>query len=490
MGTEKERLIRQAGKGFFTDSYYGRRAASCAGIWIFSAALALVCTMITYPGIWYSDSYVRVETGHAVLNAVVKTLTGHGAPLNTHNGFTLIPSFFMALSAGITGHVGLYTFAQAFAFFSASFLLIRELNPFGWKVQIVLFALCPLIYGVSVYYEAGIGCAAGMAALLLLLRRVEDEKSLPDRVLEFLMIAFASLVTFGYRTNALTVMPVLLVILLRVKCPRVRKTMALAALMLGVIMTKAIPWIFQVSGQSNGMTGFVWEMITVIQRMAPEEQAKYADYLDEIGGEGATEKVLKSSTEDSANNFVWGSAINMEKMSAPGMSGVILRKTFGLIREQPAAWLRVKWDFICRTMGMAGRLDYSEYDYNRWENMDKYGFNDSLQRWGFYNSFIRANEVMGIFTCHPWMMFLITGVMMAVETLRKSKKSRLYAQLFWMAVFFYAAFLLINVSFEVRFFYPALWLMMILDGAILLEWIGILVRRLRDAQEPGKGRRA
>ena len=79
------------------EGYFGKRLAGCRTLFFWSAALALLCTFISYPGIWYSDSYVRVSTGHAVLNAMAKTLTGHRMPLETGNPFTLIPSFFMAL---------------------------------------------------------------------------------------------------------------------------------------------------------------------------------------------------------------------------------------------------------------------------------------------------------------------------------------------------------------------------------------------------------
>ena len=66
-----------------------------SGLWGWSAVLALLCTMITYPGIWYSDSYVRVTTAYAVMNSVKITLAGHPAPLYTGNAFTVIPSFMM-----------------------------------------------------------------------------------------------------------------------------------------------------------------------------------------------------------------------------------------------------------------------------------------------------------------------------------------------------------------------------------------------------------
>ena len=239
--------------------YYGKRIAANRPVWTWSAVFALLCTLISYPGIWYSDSYVRVTTGGAVLNAIVKTLTGHRAPVYTGNAFTVVPSFFMAISQGLTGHVGLYTFAQAFAFYAATFLLIRELNPRGRRWQSVLFAVCPLIYGMAVYYEAGIGCVTGIAGLILLFRRVGEEKSRGDRVIEFLLVMLFSFITFGYRTNALTIVPVLVFFLLRLKTAGKIKSMTLLAMVLGLFWTKGLPWIFDVRSLSTASAGIVWE---------------------------------------------------------------------------------------------------------------------------------------------------------------------------------------------------------------------------------------
>ena len=472
--------IRRALSG---EGYYPRRAAGAAGVWRGSAALALLCTLVSYPGIWYSDSYVRVTTGGAVLNAVVKALTGHRILLETHNAFSVIPSFFMAASIGLTGHVGLYTFLQAFAFFSAVFLLIRELKPAYRKLQYLLFALSPVIFGASVYYEANIGSAAGMIALLLLFRRVREEKTRTERGIEFLLIAFASFVTFGYRTNALTVVPVLAVYLWKIRTEKTRKVLPALALVCGLLLVKAVPWAFGVKSLSNGGTGFVWEIITTIQRMDPSDRAAYEDYLDDIGGEGATAAVLQSSTEASANDFMWGGALNAETMSAPGAMSGILGKYFRLIREKPADWLRVKGDFLRRAMGIGEALDISEYDYNRWDAMGEYGLNDSLQRKWFHASYLGMNRVFGFFTLHPWASFLISLILVSAEWIRKSGKRELYALLMWTAVFYYGAYLAVIVGFELRFFYPSLLLMMIMDAAIVLDWVksGAALLRRRTA---------
>ena len=481
------RKTAQADAQILSDNgYFTKRFLSLRGIWFWSGLLALLCTLISYPGIWYSDSYVRVTTGEAVLNAIVKTLTGRRFPLDTGNAFSVIPSFFMAISQGLTGHVGLYTFMQAFAFFAATFLLIRDLNPESPRLQSVLFALCPLIYGMSVYYEAGIGCVAGMVCLLLLFRRAGEEKNGKDRILEFLLVAFASFVTVGYRTNALTVLPVLVFYALRMKADRVRKGMLLLAVLVGLLFTKALPWVFNVRSESTASVGIVWEMLTVIQRMEPEEQELYLDYLDEIGGEGATRAALRTSTEGTAGDFMWGQALGTGKLSAPGATGKALKKYVRLILDQPGNWIRVKWCFVRKSLGLGEALDYSEYNYNRWESMSDFGFNDSLQRHAFYDSFMKAVQFFGFYVLHPWLPFTVSLLMLVIETVRQRKRQSFPAFVFWMAVFYYLAYLLDTPAFDFRYFYPSLFLMLILDVAIALKWLAALFGRVRKKTASGR----
>lgn len=467
--------------------YFGKRIRACRRIWLWSAVLALLCTLITYPGIFYSDSYVRVTTGHAVLNSVILTLKGRGSPLDTGNGFTLIPSFLMAFSIWLCGTVALYTFFQAFLFFAAVLLLIREMNPVWRKTQYVLYACCPLIYGASVYYEAGVGCAAGIIFLMLLFRRVPEEKSRAERAMEFFLIMLFALLVFGYRTNALTLLPVWLIWLLRLPVPKIRRASAVLALAFGIALVPIVPAVFQVRGLSNGMTGFVWEILTTIQRMDETEGKAYQDYLDEVGGEGATRRALAVSTERTSGDFIWGEDLGVTKLSAPGAAGKILKKYGRLIWEKPGEWLLVKTEFMGKTLGISAPLDFSEYEYDCWGSMKEYGFNDSLQRRAFYDSVVWTCGAFGFFTRRPWIMFLLSLGLSMADGRRRKERRKLNAQVFWTALFFYGAFLLVNVSFEVRFFYPALLLMMIADGAILLDLLrdgkAFLQRRLTRTKE-------
>ena len=450
-----------------------------AVLWFWSGVLALLCTLISYPGIWYADSYVRVATGNAVLQAVIRTLKGQRMPLYTDNAFTVIPSFFMAVSQLLVGHTGLYTFAQAFAFFAAIFLLIRELSGAFRKLQYVLFALSPIVYGMAIYYEAGIGCVTGMISLILLFFRSGEEKCHRERVLELLLVSFASFVTFGYRTNALTVIPVLILFLLRLRIERVWRALLLLALAAGLLLTKAIPVIFDVHSQSTASVGIVWETLTIIQRLTPEERVNYQDYLDEIGGEGFTQTALTASTEDTAGSFTWNDVQSIQKLSSPGVTGSALQKYFQLMREHPQEWLLVREGTMRKALGIGYTLDDSEYDYNRWGAMGDFGFNDSLQRQVFYHSVVRMVRFFGFYTLHPWVPFLMSMAMLIIEKIRNCEKRKKYAFVFWMAVFYYLAYLLDTPAFDYRYFYPSMLLLLILNSAIAAEWIGIGWKKIR-----------
>ncbi len=478
-----EAVCRELRRTFSREGYYGSRLMKHRAVWGWSAALALLCTMVSYPGIWYSDSYVRVTTGGAVLNAVIKTLTGHRAPLYTGNAFTVIPSFFIALSQGLTGNAALYTFGQAFAFFAATFLLIRELNPERARLQQALFAVCPLIWGMAVYLEAGIGCVTGIAALMILLRRAAEPKARGDRAQGFLLVPFFSFVTFGYRTNALTIVPPLAFFALRRKEARRQGARWLLAMACGLAMTAGVPWLFGVHSDSTASAGIVWETLTAIQRMPAGDRERYSDYLDEIGGEGSTRVALALSTEDSAGGFMWGEDMGVKKMSAPGATATAVRKYAQLMLERPGEWFSVKADVALRSMGFQGALDLSEYNYDRWGQMAEYGMVDSPQRRAFYNSSMRICRTFGFYTLHPWVPFLVSVLLVLAEKLRKRRIGMPGAMALWLAAFYYLAYLLDTPAYDFRYFYPSLFLMMILDAALILGWIGELL------PEKGRGRR-
>jgi len=178
---------------------------------------------------------------------------------------------------------------------------------------------------------------------------------------------------------------------------------------------------------------------------------------------------------------MWGEAMGTGKMSAPGATMTAVKKYVQLMTERPREWWSVKWDVIMRSLGIQGQLDYSEYNYNRWDQMQEYGMVDSLQRRAFYDSFMGTCGACSALTLHPWVSFLLTFVFVCAAYILKNPLRSLYGLTVWTAAFYYLAYLLDTPAYDFRYFYPSLYLMLILDAAILMEWLRKAVLKLRSS---------
>ena len=117
-------------------------------------------TMITYPGIWYSDSYQRAKTAVELLSQADHASMG--------SYLSLLPELVIDLCLELTGSYAFYTWMQA-AFFEAAGL-VCIFWFFSGKAAWVLSALfvgCPIFFGYAVYWETGTVTAACLLLLVV-----------------------------------------------------------------------------------------------------------------------------------------------------------------------------------------------------------------------------------------------------------------------------------------------------------------------------------
>lgn len=450
--------------------YYRNFIRTHSKVWAFSAALSLICTLITYPGIWYSDSYHRINLSTNLLRNLYLMGTGHGAEVSEQSWLTVVPSYFMAVSKALTWQYGLYTFAQAFAFFAATFLLVRRLGAPHPLFQQICWGLNPLIFCVSVYYEAGIGCVTGTVFLLLILLSAKTEKKGADRAIELSLLVFFSFVTYGYRANAFTMIPVFAAAILLANDKMRKKAVMMTAMAFGISLIPISARLLRIDTMSSASAGFVWEILTVIQHLEPERQSGYMEYLDEVGGPGSTAVALHFSHEDSVNGFLWGtenlSALNLSKK---GASSIVLKKYLELMRREPKTYLQVKLEFTGKTLGIGKKLNLYEWDYNRQDLMEAFQFNDSPHRHFFLDAYSFTNGALAFFTMRPWAAYVLSILLVGLEYAIRGPQRKVYLFILLLSISYYAAYLINTQSFELRYFYPSLYLMMIPDLAIALD---------------------
>ncbi len=437
-----------------------RENSSTCIVALFAAAF---CLLVSYPGNLYSDSYGRIGLAQRL-----KTIVGgvlEGKPLPVSFWLTVTPSYFLAFFYYLTGNIAAFTFVQAFAFFYVTLLLLQKLCP-RYRFFACLLVICnPLFFCVSIYHETGIGAVIGMEIFLLLLDADVPRMGLFDRIVVFFLLFFASFVTFGFRANALTVLPPLVAFFVLYQKELLGRILYLAALCGGILAVVLIPRALHIDTMSSVSAGFVWEMGTSIAYMSPDKQPEYLDYLDDLFGEGYTRRLSAYIGPMGKFNANICSMFELEGGAGADISRVGLRKIFakyvGLYAKAPSDSLRTKGFFVAQVLG-TGRwpLHLWEWDYDRWGRGAEFGLSDSFQRHIFMNLYEVA-VTKTFFPLRPYAVLLLAVLAVCLRLrlchvqLRDCPEWRLIV----LAVFYYVAFAIDTQSMEFRYFYPAFFLL-------------------------------
>lgn len=433
--------------------------------------LSIICTIITYPGIFYSDSYVRLEFSNEIIDALKEIMLGNRSDINMESWLTVVPSFFIAICKLITGNIAFYTVMQSFMFFLSAFFLAKKLGNHFLIFQYIFLAINPIIYCVSIYYEASIGCVTGIVFLILLLDSIKVSKSIIDKVLEFLLLMFFSFIIFGYRANAFTIIPVLFIYIIKTKIDIIKKILVIVPIVCGILFINILTQVLNINTMSSMSAGFAWEIISVIQNMDLKNQNRYSKYLDDVGKDGATLIELEKSDTLTVNGLLANEGININNISKKENSKKIIKKYIYIIIHEPMDYIKLKLNFISRTLGISERLRCVEYDYNRWDKMSDYNFNDSVKRQNFVNIYNDINKVFGFFTCRPWIVFFVSILLVVIKWNRNDLNKNFCLLILMVSLFYYGSYLINTQSFELRYFYPSLYLCIIMDLSIASDLV-------------------
>lgn len=449
-------------------------------LWMLAAALglALLCTFITWPGIFYSDSYGRWQMAVDLTHLNFAT---------QDDWLSAPPQLFMAVVYKLFGgSYAAYTFLQAAAYFFTAFFAIDAFVPHGKWPAWVLFAACPVFYGFSVYIEMSVGCVTALLWLLWLLLCFDHagiKKWKPGGLaLYFFVCCFLYFVMLGFRQNAFTVLPVLFfaaaVLYWRMKTPRPLVLHAMAAV-LALAVIAAVPKVLHFGWQRNGgsgSVGFLWETVSMLGEL--QDKPEYDGYLDDLAApEGWMEPgTTQNAVEMNHYSSIYGYQEHIQNwIVAFGDNASLIRKKYlHLLINEPDVFMRVKGRFWARTLGITEPLIDGEYDYNRHDRMDEFGYRDTPARQAFhqsYHGFLQAFSVVR----RPWAVFavVLALLLLARKWLCANRRYHLWI-LYAAAVFYYGSFLITTQSQEFRYFFVPLVLLYIVGAASL----GVLAQAL------------
>ena len=439
------------------------------------AILGTLITFIAYPGFFYTDSEARVSFAYNITNILRETF--HGNIYKTSSWLTVVPQFFIWISILLTGNIALYTFIQAFTAFLAIALILKEISNYP-KLMTMFVFLCPLFFCNGVFYEAGVGCLTGIIFLILNLIYSERLNNRLDIAIWVFLLCFWSFVCFGYRANAITILPALLLIIWHLSIKKSEKLLAIIAVIIGLLATILLPKLLRIDTMSSGTAGIAWEIVMSIKDMPKEEQIYYSNFLDDIGGDGSTIEAINSINYRNVCSLT-STRISPGALSKPGMDRLVINKYIELFMKQPKACIMTKLRICSYTLGVGEPLDHVAWIYNQYDGMGKYGFNDSSRRYLFYESYMKAVSYFKVCLI-PWIWFLIDGIGIIIKHFvdRKQNKSfRFERWMYLLAVFYYLAYCIDTQAFELRYFYPSFILLLIVSLS-LLENIIIIFKKV------------
>lgn len=429
----------------------------------------ILLTLLTYPGIFYSDSYGRADL------AVALTQGGNRANLGTT--LSLLPEFVIALCLKLTGRLAGYTVLQATGFAVAVMLAMFYYFPGREAVILSVMALaCPLAFGYAVYWEPGVVTAVG---LLLLVMTGDAFRCGNKKAPVLFLVAFCffclTFLLVGYRLNAATAVVgmILCEIFAAMRCPRLVKDTAVkvAAMALGIVLALQLPQLVGMKNISNGVIGPMWETACMLNRIG--EGNGYDEYLDDLLTEGSSTRDIFAATDTPEKSMYEFEGIlpYWTAPSNPDTSKQYMQKYKTLVMQKSWLFLRVKWELAKRTLSA---LPFAEYDYNRFDRMKEYNFHDTPQRQKFYEIVTNFAE-----HCHwmrtPWAVLLTAAVLLVLCKIRKGC-TRQAGNLFFVALCYEGGFFITTQNHEFRYWFPALMLLVFSICISLKTLLGTMMK--------------
>lgn len=429
---------------------------------IIAGIVSLLITFISYPGyFYYLDSYRRWEYALAILG-------GQGADVT--NEYSLFPQIVMAICYKITENYAAYTFLQAFLFLFTTYCVLDMIVEKYKIIAIVLVTLCPPILIRGVQMEASAGAIIGINIFLLLLIgkdsvKVDGEKPSFKSSFEFVRYLFslflAGIIVFGYRQNALTIIPVIMVFLIKKYngLKNLKYLCNIIVVLLSVVFVVYIPTIFGLSNRfdSSGI-GVLWDNISVLEQI--KDEGKYETYLDWLGGPGSTKEAIALNKQD--NIYGFNEAIQAWTASDKNNASRLKEDFIYLCINEPVAVLKAKALRASYILGITQPLVDNDVHYDDIGIMKDYGMRDTSLRHLFMDNYQRFSDAF-ILMRMPWFAFLLaTSICICFYRIMSEREKNIILLLYSLSVFYYGAFIVNAQSCEFRYYFPAFYLLIIL----------------------------
>ena len=421
---------------------------------IFCLTLAFLLTIISAPGFFNSDAYARSGMVQHILNFDMMSLD----VLETR--LSILPVLLMALSQKMVNSYSLYTFVCAFLYFLGSALILEKIGSSNRYLKYIMFLINPVLICVSVWSVPGVLCSAMVLFLIMILFK-EFKKY------DYFLLFICSTLIIGYRENALIILPVIFFyIIYKKNITKLQKVFCCISILSSIVFLSLLTNFYNIKKITVCKAGFAWEILNVIDRLPEEKRCSYANgSISCLDIKNAINLMKIDNTN--INGFYWNPTTSFFIYNYKDID--IIPIFIKVIKDNPKIYAYVKLNFIMNNLGITKPLSIMEVEYNRDNLMGRFNFNDSTERKILFS--LLYNSIKRSLIQYPYILFLLSIWLVSLAKIRNSKNYELYLLMFLCSIFYYFAFLIVTVSFEIRYFFPSYYLMCIMNIGIITEII-------------------
>ncbi len=429
---------------------------------------ALWLSLIYFPGVFFSDSFARWDT----LRHLVRT-GGASKYLDT-----ALPSLWMGVTYLATGNKAAITFVQSCLFFYSSLLLIAKVGRFksGWiLIPSVLFVFFPLFQGYSVFNEPCIGTIIGLNFFLILLSRQREADRPLHHVIDGFLYLLVFSTIFGFRSNTITILPVVLFVLW--KRPHLRNTrlIPLVALAVALVFLLSLPFALSqwrhVERRELVALGVAWETVQIAKRIHDPQYDRYLDYAGAV--EGATRNAMANVEESEWRGFLGPQGLRFDRIMTPAISRRIMADYVRLIYAHPVEFAANKIYVWGRVLGLSAPLAFLEFQRDWKTKLAQDGFRSTPVRDRAIDDVNRFMTSWGSLR-RPFLVFLAGLSCLGLSWRYFRHDVCFMGVMYCTALSYYGAFLITTQSFEFRYFFPSFFLVAVMVLVVVTKAIELL----------------
>ena len=367
-----------------------------------------------------------------------------------------IISYIQAFTWKVFNSYAVYTILQAWLFYLAIGVNIKELLPgkWWWIVVAQIIVLYPTVFIFPLLLTDSAPTYICMALLFPVLTHKHD-------IMRQVNLIVLVILCIGIRVNSLVLISLIVVLYIGLailrKSERQKFMLTAIEVMVGMTLGVILPSKLQPIYHNASVLGMVWEM-TGICAQYPSDNLR-----EEMSNFGDIDEAINRYGDPYLNSIVWDNnpPFPAFDISGSNKSKQIIKIYLDQVAHNTSHFLDIKMQFISSTLGINNQLITSRRGVHGVDQKTMtYGALPTAKQNDIRELFFYTTDNIGIISLRPIVIIFFAAFIASLMKLLKIKCVAMFAYIS-IAIGYYSSFLINTQAFEYRYFAPSFYILLI-----------------------------